>query len=295
MRRAFTLIELLVVIAIIALLVGILLPALGGARRSSWSVMCGSALRQLGIGTTAYLNERKDYWFDMETYVVDPSGNPGAITASLAQVMVVRILGEYLGTTSMSLMPQKVGTGASASYVPAQGDPRTIGETISKPFECAAAKGLQSVKEPSNIDYLLIQGNRIYTRPYPAIEASLGDYKQPLEWTEYFFNDSKVPTAPMPGRPLSGVSKRLMSQIRHPDTLVWATDALDEFPRHQDRASSRTPSLQIPAGQNNFLYGDGSVRQHNIFDYRPGSARDKYGAPGPFYNWGHFYPDPGTG
>jgi prepilin-type N-terminal cleavage/methylation domain-containing protein len=59
-RKAFTLIELLVVISIIALLVGILLPALGAARNAAINVKCKSNLRQLGIGIVSYAADNKD-------------------------------------------------------------------------------------------------------------------------------------------------------------------------------------------------------------------------------------------
>ena len=62
-KNAFTLIELLVVIAIIALLIGILLPALGQAQRSAKNVLSQSNMRSLNTGAANYAADNSDQIF----------------------------------------------------------------------------------------------------------------------------------------------------------------------------------------------------------------------------------------
>src|SRR3984957_18073636 len=60
-NKAFTLVELLVVIGIIAVLVGLLLPALNNARRAAKTIQCEANLRAIGQAMTMYATQNQNY------------------------------------------------------------------------------------------------------------------------------------------------------------------------------------------------------------------------------------------
>ena len=143
-QNGFTLIELLVVIAIIAILAGMLLPALAKAKGKARSVKCASNMRQISLAVTMHADEL-DGALPIATNFAEPTTSPARIW--------VTAVAAFIGSKDVFLCPSAAdgqfgGTWAKRNWHPigyngaTTFDPRGVEGSITKPK-------LVAVPEPS--------------------------------------------------------------------------------------------------------------------------------------------------
>lgn len=119
----FTLVELLVVIGIIAVLIGVLLPALSAARRSAMQVKCAAALQEVGLGFLQYANDQKQWYpaakCGIGNYTIGDvtfTAGTDSATSSTHAAYWVNFIADYVNVNKAGFGAQSAGEKQSAYH-----------------------------------------------------------------------------------------------------------------------------------------------------------------------------------
>ncbi|MEZ6318763.1 MAG: prepilin-type N-terminal cleavage/methylation domain-containing protein [Phycisphaerales bacterium] len=287
-RRAFTLIELLVVIAIIALLIGILLPALGRARATARNAVSQSNMHSLGTSSANYAADFSDLifaysWTTGETYEV--CGAPTTQTYTSDQ--------SAASAQNLDILRRLTGRCEGANKIHGLQD-RLVHRRMSHHvlFDyLTAAQPEPIAASPFDKNLILWQSDPLDLSTVPYANGTPdGGYDDDPNWTDrgmlerwaYASTYQVVPAAWQPDRLpcwtptketphlMSGdarkivMGKRRYGQVAFPASKVHM---FEEFDRYSD---PKGIPWMYPEAKCNLLFFDGSVRGVLSRDCNPG-------------------------
>jgi prepilin-type N-terminal cleavage/methylation domain-containing protein len=268
MRRAFTLIELLVVIAIIAVLMGILLPAIGMARRTAMSAAGNANMRSTGQMLILFAQDNKDAFPNPFGYGV-PEEDPSKLDYNDA----VSLDGSYAWNFNAHPLVPEMTTEIFAAYwysylADADGESHRLREEQMSPADTI----LQSLARDFRGHMMFTQRNRLWPSSF---------YLSPTLWSDA----SRYSSGRMP-MDIQMVRTQFISSLSYPESKVLVFERMDFLQRERmvlqgdnTRAVGNSPAWNNIRAKPAVFLADGSVRKTPMADLFEAAGSDERYAP----------------
>lgn len=268
MRRAFTLIELLVVIAIIAVLMGILLPAIGMARRTAMAAVGNANMRSTGQMLILFTQNNKEAFPNPFGH-----GHPTDNRSQLDYNDALALDRSYAWNFNTHPIAPQMTTEVFAAYwysylADHDGESHRLREEQMSPADAI----LQSLARDYRGHAMFSQRNTLWPSSF---------YLSPVLWSD---------ASRYPGMRLSMdipfVRTQHLSSVSYPESKVLIFERMDFLQRERVSLSGDTGRSEgIPPAWNNIrakpavFLTDGSVRKANMADLYEAAGNDPQYSP----------------